>query len=89
MTQNAYLLRLNAPTDPPFYNRLVSLKSASGLMFSRGPTQVTHIKLCFSMQGITHMYQLPAPTLPSRLLHSSALSPPSLSYSLQSSLGLP
>ncbi|VUZ49001.1 unnamed protein product [Hymenolepis diminuta] len=45
-------------------------------MFSRGPTQVTHIKLCFSMQGITHMCQLPAPTLPSRLLHSSALSPP-------------
>ncbi|VUZ51711.1 unnamed protein product, partial [Hymenolepis diminuta] len=37
-----YVMSKRAYRFPPFYDGLASLKSTSMLMFSRGPTQVTH-----------------------------------------------
>ncbi|VUZ42768.1 unnamed protein product [Hymenolepis diminuta] len=48
-------------------------------MFSRGPTQVTHIKLSlFFHSKRTYACQLPALMLPTHLLFSSVLYPLSL-----------
>ncbi|VUZ39631.1 unnamed protein product [Hymenolepis diminuta] len=67
---------------PPFpLTTSFHLKSTSALMFSRVLTQVTHIKLSLFSTQTMHACQLPASTLPTHPLSSSArlsLSPESI-----------
>ncbi|VUZ47401.1 unnamed protein product [Hymenolepis diminuta] len=85
MVHNRYPSCLNTPIAvPTLYNCLVSLKKYVCTHVFVRPYPNDSYKTLFSTQKITHVCQLPAPTLPVHLLSSSVRS--NLSLSLQSSL---
>ncbi|VUZ43530.1 unnamed protein product, partial [Hymenolepis diminuta] len=74
MTHNPYLPFLDAPIDfPLFYNRLVSYKKhfCAHVLALTYPSDSYKVIFVFRTKT-TQTCQLPAPTLPVRLLSSSA-----------------